>query len=97
MNRLFKASCACGMTLLPAMAVDVPRPAPEFSVKMPKAAARNCSASTEGKVVALEFMFTTCPHCQHASQLMSRLQTEYGPKGFQAHRCGIQRHVADAG
>ena len=32
----------------------------------------------------MEFLFTTCPHCQHASQLMSQLQTEYGPKGFQA-------------
>jgi len=45
--------------------------------------ARNCSAVTGGKVVVLEFLFTTCPHCQHASQLMTQLQKEYGPKGFQ--------------
>ncbi len=37
-----------------------------------------------GKVVALEFIFTTCPHCQAASHVMSRFQQEFGPQGFQA-------------
>ena len=37
-----------------------------------------------GKVVALEFIFTTCPHCQAASHLMSRFQNELGSRGFQA-------------
>ncbi len=37
-----------------------------------------------GKVVVLEFMLTTCPHCQNTAKLMSRLQKEFGPKGFQA-------------
>jgi len=37
----------------------------------------------EGKVVALEFIFTTCPHCKAASHVMAKLQTEYGPKGLQ--------------
>ncbi|MBX9603665.1 MAG: TlpA family protein disulfide reductase [Bryobacteraceae bacterium] len=37
-----------------------------------------------GKVVVLEFMLTTCPHCQNTAKLMSRLQKEYGPRGFQA-------------
>src|SRR6185437_12885652 len=37
----------------------------------------------EGKVVALEFIFTTCPHCKAASHLMTKLQSEYGPKGLQ--------------
>ena len=34
-----------------------------------------------GKVVVLEFMLTTCPHCQNTARLLSRLQREYGPKG----------------
>lgn len=29
-------------------------------------------------------MLTTCPHCQNTAKLMSRLQNEYGPRGFQA-------------
>jgi thiol-disulfide isomerase/thioredoxin len=37
----------------------------------------------EGKVVALEFIFTTCPHCKAASHMMTKLQAEYGPKGLQ--------------
>jgi peroxiredoxin len=37
-----------------------------------------------GKVVVLEFMLTTCPHCQNTAKLLSRLQKDYGPRGFQA-------------
>lgn len=37
-----------------------------------------------GKGVVLEFMLTTCPHCQNTAKLMNRLQKEYGPRGFQA-------------
>jgi peroxiredoxin len=36
-----------------------------------------------GKVVALEFIYTTCPHCQAASRVMSKLQNEYGSRGLQ--------------
>jgi thiol-disulfide isomerase/thioredoxin len=37
-----------------------------------------------GKVIAIEFILTTCPHCQAASRLMTALQQEYGSRGFQA-------------
>jgi thiol-disulfide isomerase/thioredoxin len=36
-----------------------------------------------GKVVALEFIFTTCPHCQAASRVMTKFQEEYGARGLQ--------------
>jgi hypothetical protein len=36
-----------------------------------------------GKVVALEFLLTTCPHCQTCSSLMNKLYQEYGARGFQ--------------
>ena len=36
-----------------------------------------------GKVVALEFLLTTCPGCKHSARILSRLHREYGPKGFQ--------------
>jgi thiol-disulfide isomerase/thioredoxin len=83
MNRFFRLVAFASLTILSAMAVDVPRPAPEFSAKLPNGG-QILLSKFRGKVVALEFLFTTCPHCQHASQLMSQLQTEYGPKGFQA-------------
>jgi thiol-disulfide isomerase/thioredoxin len=41
-------------------------------------------SSYRGKVIALEFLFTTCPHCQHSAQVLTRLQNEYGARGFQA-------------
>ena len=37
-----------------------------------------------GKIVLLAFLLTTCPHCQHTSQVFTQIQKEYGPRGFQA-------------
>lgn len=37
-----------------------------------------------GRVVALEFILTTCPHCQAASKVMNGMQERYGSRGFQA-------------
>ncbi len=37
----------------------------------------------KGKVIALEFLLTTCPHCQNASALLEKMYKEFGPKGFQ--------------
>jgi thiol-disulfide isomerase/thioredoxin len=33
--------------------------------------------------VALLMVHTTCPHCQHTSQVFTQLYKEYGPRGFQ--------------
>jgi len=41
-------------------------------------------SSYRGKVIALLFVHTTCPHCQHTSQVFTEIQKEYGPRGFQA-------------
>ena len=36
-----------------------------------------------GKVVVLAFISTTCPHCQHTTQLLSSIQNEYASRGVQ--------------
>jgi thiol-disulfide isomerase/thioredoxin len=59
-----------------------PRKAPEFAFKVPGQGQKLLS-DYRGKVVALEFIYTTCPHCQAASRLMTKLQQEYGPRGLQ--------------
>jgi thiol-disulfide isomerase/thioredoxin len=41
-------------------------------------------SSYRGKVVMAAFMFTTCPHCQALSKVITKLQGELGPRGFQA-------------
>jgi peroxiredoxin len=63
--------------------LPVPRPAKEFTIVQPSGATTLLS-SYKGKVVMLAFMFTTCPHCQALSGLMTKLQGELGPRGFQA-------------
>ncbi len=59
------------------------RQAPELAFKVPGGEQKLLS-QYKGKVVALEFILTTCPHCQAASKVMTKLQQELGPKGFQA-------------
>lgn len=70
-------------TLAAADAPALPRKAPELTFTVPNQGQKLLS-QYRGKVVALELVYTTCPHCQHASQVMTKLQTEYGPRGFQA-------------
>ena len=61
---------------------QVPRPAAEFTFSLPGGKQASLSAF-KGKVVALEFLLTTCPHCKKCSSSMQRLYDELGPKGFQ--------------
>ena len=58
------------------------RKAPELAFNVPGQGQRLLS-QYRGKVVALEFILTTCPHCQAASHMMTKFQDEYGPRGLQ--------------
>jgi peroxiredoxin len=58
------------------------RHSPDFTVRLVDGNQMALS-SLKGKVVALLFVQTTCPHCQHASQTFTRLFNEYGKLGFQ--------------
>jgi thiol-disulfide isomerase/thioredoxin len=58
------------------------RKSPEFVVKFVDGHQMLLS-SLKGKVVALLMVHTTCPHCQHTSQVFTELYKEYGPQGFQ--------------
>jgi peroxiredoxin len=63
-------------------AAPVPRKAPEFMIVEPSGK-QTALSSLKGKVVVLEFLDTTCPHCQHASVMLSMLHQQLGPRGFQ--------------
>lgn len=65
-----------------ALAADAPRQAPELAIHMPDGSQKLLS-SYRGKAVALAFMFTTCPHCQHLCGILSNIQKEYAGKGVQ--------------
>jgi peroxiredoxin len=71
-----------GLCSLPIAAADAPRPSPEFVISYP-GGKQALLSSYRGKVVVLTFIFTTCPHCQREAQMLSKLNSELGPKGFQ--------------
>lgn len=75
------AMTALGVSAL--AAPPVPRPAKEFDFVEPSGK-HVLLSSLKGKVVIVQGLITTCPHCQAMSQILTKLQTEYGPKGFQA-------------
>jgi thiol-disulfide isomerase/thioredoxin len=58
------------------------RKSPEFVIKFVDGKQMLLS-SLKGKVVALLMVHTTCPHCQHTSQVFTDLYKEYGQRGFQ--------------
>ncbi|HZS56744.1 MAG TPA: TlpA disulfide reductase family protein [Bryobacteraceae bacterium] len=59
------------------------RKAPELAFNVPDQGTKLLS-QYRGKVVALQFIFTTCPHCQAFTKVMEKFQHEFGPRGFQA-------------
>ncbi len=70
------------LAVLPLFAIRVPRPAPELTFKLANGQVMKLSRF-KGKVVALEFLLTTCPHCKRTSGVLRDMYAEYGPKGFQ--------------
>jgi peroxiredoxin len=66
-----------------ALSQSVTHKSPELAFKLP-GRGDTLLSQYRGKVVALEFILTTCPHCQAASKIMNKMQELYGSKGFQA-------------
>ena len=63
-------------------AADLPRKCPDFVVHMPDG--KNLPlASYRGKLLAVAFISTTCPHCQHYTQTLSAIQKDYAARGVQ--------------
>ena len=61
---------------------EIPRPSPEFVFTLPNGQQANLNAY-KGKVLAVEFLFTTCPKCQNTAKVLSKLNSEFGKRGFQ--------------
>jgi peroxiredoxin len=66
----------------PIGAPNIPRKSPEFTIMTP-AGKQVLISSYRGKVLVLPFMFTTCPHCQHEAQMLTKIQQDFGPRGLQ--------------
>jgi peroxiredoxin len=72
---------ATGLAL--AEAPPPPRASGEFVLNL-EGGKQELLSKYRGKVCLVEFLFTTCSHCQHTAQVFSKLQKEFGPQGFQA-------------
>jgi peroxiredoxin len=82
-----------GVAALAGIAGQVPRPAPDFTISLPDG--RKVPLSQyRGKAVALAFVSTTCPHCQHLAGVLNPIQAEYGPKGVQVLMCAFDDNAA---
>jgi hypothetical protein len=76
------AAGMAGSALLHA-APKVPRPAGELVVTLPSRSLVRLS-DFKGKVVAVELLLTTCPHCQRCSSVLQKMMGEFSSQGFQA-------------
>jgi peroxiredoxin len=59
-----------------------PRPAGNLAITLPDGTRLSLSKYL-GKVCVVEFLFTSCPHCQQTSMALSRLNSDLGSRGFQ--------------
>jgi peroxiredoxin len=59
-----------------------PKPAPELTIIL-NSGEHLLLSRFRGKVVVLEFLLTTCPHCQSCSAIMQKLYGELGDRVFQ--------------
>ena len=72
--------------------LPVPRQATELTITQADGT-RTLLSSYKGKVVVVQFLFTSCPHCQRLSQELTRLAPEF--KG-QVQMIGVAFDSADA-
>jgi hypothetical protein len=73
---------AAGLNLLRAAdPLPIPRKSPELAVTL-NSGEQFLLSSLRGKVVCIEFLLTTCVHCQHCSGILEKMYEEFGPQGF---------------
>jgi peroxiredoxin len=74
--RIISFTLLCAVTLF---AADPPRRAPGFSLPDLKGVQHDL-ADYHGKVVILEFMQTTCPHCATFVDVLEKVKQKFGAK-----------------
>jgi peroxiredoxin len=82
MRRLVLVFIALFYLASAAAAAEVPRRAPEFAFQLP-GGQQVLLSQYRGKVVLIEMLYTTCPHCQTSARMISQVYKDLGPRGFQ--------------
>ncbi len=82
MKRVFGIFLLSAVTIASSVGGEPLRKAPELAFTIPGQGEKLLS-QYRGKVVVLEFILTTCPHCQQASHDLTKYQQEDGKRGLQ--------------
>ena len=69
-------------------AADTAKPSPPFSILRPGAPPLDL-AQYHGKVVALAFIDTHCPHCQRLTSYLNEVAPRYAARGVQVLECAF--------
>ena len=69
-------------------AAEPVRRSPPFSIMRIGSAPLKLS-QYKGKVVALAFIYTTCPHCQHLTTTLNQVAQDYAARGVQVLECAF--------
>jgi thiol-disulfide isomerase/thioredoxin len=89
--RIRLAAGLLAITLFTLTAEDGTRPSPPFTFKRvgdpgpPPITLRQY----RGKIVALAFIHTTCPHCQELTRTLIPISRDYAPRGVQVLGCAF--------
>src|SRR6267154_1460745 len=81
----FSALATLALVAAPLFAEQPPpvlRKAPELEI-VEASGKKSLLSQYRGKVCVVEFMFTTCPHCQVTSQMYNKIYTDLKGNGFQ--------------
>jgi len=76
-------------------AADPARPAPAFTMLRVNQPSIRLS-QYRGKVVALAFIATTCPHCQQLTVELNQVAREYSSRGVQIVECAFNEDAPQA-
>lgn len=88
---LITALClALGLT---AIAMEIGKPSPPFTIQRLNGPAISLS-EYKSKVVALAFIDTECPHCQHLTGVLNMIAKEYAGKPVQIVECAFNDAAA---
>ena len=81
-------SLLCATVLFTGSAAEPARHSPAFSILRIGTAPLQLS-QYRGKVVALAFIYTTCPHCQHLTAILNSVAKDYSARGVQVLECAF--------
>ncbi|MBZ5617218.1 MAG: TlpA family protein disulfide reductase [Acidobacteriia bacterium] len=79
------------LAILPlvAAAANLPRKSPELAINL-QDGKQVLLSQYKGKVVAVCFILTTCPHCQMTIGFLTKAQKDFGPRGLQVLASAIE-------